>query len=1384
MATAPASNTPANTAPSGAPGAPAAPLGVVSALQGSAWIVNADGSRIALNTGDSVGVGQKVLTDEGSKLALQLPNGQTLQVEAGRELLIDETLLGVAPVDATDAAIAALNGGTAEIAKVIAAGGDLSDALEATAAGLTGGDTSDSHGFVRIDRIQEPLTPLGIDRGAGQGATDQFPIGQPSNFSTNPAVTTTTPDTTAPTLAAQTFSYNEGLAAGATVATVAAADAVGVTGFRFSATGTQTSADGFFQISNTGVITLTAAGAASAVNDFTQGPNATSYDVTAVDAAGNATSAAITLSELEVNKAPVNTLPAAQTATEDVAHAITGVSVNDVNGNLASVEVSVQHGVLRVTLGGAALSAGANGSATFTLTGTQAQINAALATLTYQGDANFNGSETLQVVSKDSAGTPLSATDTVAIDVTPVNDAAVFSGADTGSVTEDATTPQLTTNGTLNVSDVDLNQSGIDTAAPVVAIAGALGSISINAAGQWTYTVDNASVQYLAEGEQKVETFTVKSVDGTTHDIVVTLNGTNDTAVIGQGAGDLGSGTVREDTAVQSVASGHLTVVDADANQSAMTPTSVTNAYGTFTMNASGDWSFTINNSSPSVQALTSAGAAVNLTFPVTSVDGTAASVSVSVLGKDDAATITSGYTGSVTEDGGTANVKNSGFITTGGTVIVNDPDAGESKFRTPTSLAGKYGTFTFAADTGVWTYSADNTQVAIQNLTLGQTLTDTLNVTSLDGSASVPITVTINGAQDITATTPTLVSLSGTATGLNGQYFGYNEANNLDSSYRKHSDDGTATFGNHGAAGNLNSVEDMYKIIDGRNGSLVVGSANSAVASAADVAFRAGNLDYGYNPQVNGSLGTNNNVAAGTALPNSASNALWNFLNTDASSAVVQSGASGGSGLGKTTDAIVRLSGQFYVQPGSYDFRISGDDGYRLRVDGQTLIEFDGNQSPTTRIFTNVPLGNLAGGLQTMELLYWEQGGNARLRVEYKASNDPAASYQVMSLSNTAMFATESAPQIADPSIQDLVYSNGNWSLRTGSVLDASSAGSTLNGGDGRDSLVGGVGNDILNGGAGSDTLNGGGGNDTLSGGAGSDLLIGGSGNNTLFGGTGDDTYRLSGSSTNKIIDISGEGYDTVQLDSSYVTSHAGTTYGIDSDAFAVDGVTRVLNTLENLTAYDGAAINLTGNNNNNRIVGNSSSNVIDGGAGNDYILGGGGNDTLTGGSGSDTFAWRLGDQGGKGAANMAVDHITDFNYGGGYSNIGNAAPAGGGDVLDLRDLLGGDAAAGTAGTHTSVGVTGNAAGNVAISDLLKYINVEVTPASGSTPVSTTLHISHEGKFDGTGTYTPGQEDQRIVLDGVNLYTATGVSASGAPAASETLLLQTLINKGTLVID
>ncbi|MDM5057056.1 VCBS domain-containing protein, partial [Aeromonas dhakensis] len=116
-------------------------------------------------------------------------------------------------------------------------------------------------------------------------------------------------------------------------------------------------------------------------------------------------------------------------------------------------------------------------------------------------------------------------THTVTITITGVNDAAVITGSDTGGVTEDESNPTLTESGTLTVSDVDGADEAKFLAGNGTPSAGALGSLTITETGAWTYNVDNSKVQYLGEGETKVETFVVESVDGTTHTVTITITG-------------------------------------------------------------------------------------------------------------------------------------------------------------------------------------------------------------------------------------------------------------------------------------------------------------------------------------------------------------------------------------------------------------------------------------------------------------------------------------------------------------------------------------------------------------------------------------------------------------------------------------------------------------------------------------------------------------------------------------------------------------------------------------------------------------------------------------------------------------------------------------------
>ena len=56
------------------------------------------------------------------------------------------------------------------------------------------------------------------------------------------------------------------------------------------------------------------------------------------------------------------------------------------------------------------------------------------------------------------------------------------------------------------------------------------------------------------------------------------------------------------------------------------------------------------------------------------------------------------------------------------------------------------FSTYTLTA-AGVWTYTLDNSNAAVQALNVGQTLTDTFTAFTVDGTAQL-VTITINGSQ------------------------------------------------------------------------------------------------------------------------------------------------------------------------------------------------------------------------------------------------------------------------------------------------------------------------------------------------------------------------------------------------------------------------------------------------------------------------------------------------------------------------------------------------------------------------------------------------------------------------------------------------------------
>ncbi|MGI9275441.1 MAG: Ig-like domain-containing protein, partial [Endozoicomonas sp.] len=250
------------------------------------------------------------------------------------------------------------------------------------------------------------------------------------------------------------------------------------------------------------------------------------------------------------------------------------------------------------------------------------------------GDSDVGFQVRVSVSYNDSPGFDEGPISSPSTPIANINDAPVFGGDAAGRVTEKAGDPTLSDTGTLTISDADTGEASFQTTG-ITASAGALGSLSITSAGVWTYNVENADVQYLAKDETKVETFTVKSTDGTDHDIVVTITGAEDPTSVTVTAADT---AVTEDDAGNNTANGTVSVTDVDSGEGTLATSTAT--YGTVTVDGSGNWTYTLNHGLAAVQALDD-GVTLTDTITFTSDTGVTETLTVTITGSNDAATIT-----------------------------------------------------------------------------------------------------------------------------------------------------------------------------------------------------------------------------------------------------------------------------------------------------------------------------------------------------------------------------------------------------------------------------------------------------------------------------------------------------------------------------------------------------------------------------------------------------------------------------------------------------------------------------------------------------------------------------------------------------------------------
>ena len=339
-------------------------------------------------------------------------------------------------------------------------------------------------------------------------------------------------------------------------------------------------------------------------------------------------------------------------------------------------------------------------------------------------------------------------TQQITVSITGTNDAAVITGTVAGAVTEgNVGDAPVTATGSIAISDVDDDDSPVFNDLGSTVGDNAYGSFVLSS-GTWTYTLDQGAVQDLDALDVVNDSLTYTATDGSTQQIMVSIMGTDDAAVItGTVAGAVTEGNVGD---APVTATGSIAISDVDDDDSPsfndVGSTVGDSAYGSFVL-SSGTWTYTLDQSA--VQDLDVLDV-VNDTITYTATDGSTQQITVSITGTDDAAVITGTVAGAVTE----GNVGDAPVTATGSISISDVDDDDSPSFNDVGSTVSDNAYGSFVLTSGTWTYTLD--QSAVQDLDALDVVNDTLTYTATDGSTQ-QITVSITGTDDAAVITGTV---------------------------------------------------------------------------------------------------------------------------------------------------------------------------------------------------------------------------------------------------------------------------------------------------------------------------------------------------------------------------------------------------------------------------------------------------------------------------------------------------------------------------------------------------------------------------------------------------------------------------------------------------
>ena len=1154
--------------------------------------------------------------------------------------------------------------------------------------------------------------------------------------------------------------------------------------------------------------------------NFTYTPNnnyngSDSFVVTVSDGKGGTTTSQINIGVTPVNDVPV-TVNQNLTTPEDTPIA-GNVVASDLDGDTLSYAIS---------------STATNGTVT---------LNTTTGAFVYTPGANYNGPDTFIVTVSDGQGG--TTTSTVTIGVTPVNDAPqtnavivsgnedntiaiTLSGSDVDGTVTGFVIKSLPANGTL-YSDATLTT--------VIALNGLVNTTTVyfKPNADWN---GSTSFNYATQDDLGL-------VDATPATVSITVNPVADAAIVGSG-----TGAVKEDTPAQTSASGTLSIIDPDAGEDGfIVQTNIPGTYGSFSINAAGNWSYNLDNSKPGVQALKEGESRTEI-FNVASKDGTPTTVTVTVIGTND---------GPVAVGDSATIVQGNTLTMTPAQLLANDTDIDGDTLSISTVQGAVNGSVSLVGGNAVFTPTAGYSGPA----SFTYTITD-----NKGGSSTATVMVTVvapnvapDAVDDPVGTSAYSVAFGDASAsdlwtnmdskGLAVNITGYNTSNVATALYLGTVDGNANTLGVLGSPRAVDGVPNQieYDVATGKSESIVMtfnGNLNSASFGVsrlfpgesggevglweayyngvlvASKTFRllgaseAGTFSINtdsivFNSIKFSALHTNNNtgdggdyfltsfsgngpasvnsslkVIAGSSNTISAATLLANDTDANNDTLSIQSvqGATHGT-VNLVGGNVVFTPSEGYTGPASFTYTISDGHGGTDTATVNILVERL-NTAPHTVSDSVAVATNGAVTIPTSTLLANDtdaEGDSFILMSVQSAVNGtvsivganviftPISNYEgpasftytardVLGATSTATVnvgvGAASAPSVVvSKSLVAIAHGTSGVSMKfpiTTKLVDT----------DGSETLSIKVSNVPTGVGFNAGTNLGGGvwqftaadlPNLTLN-------LPGSYTTNATHLTVQVTSTEVNGgftASTTTVVTLKA-GYTTVDVSTTESGSHTGSSASEYISGGNGDNTINGANG-NNIINGGGGNDNLSAGSGSDIINGGSGNDTINSGSGSDRISGGSGNDTLIGGDAGenfvDVFVWSLGDQGAAGTP--AVDTIQNFSTAAAGSNTT------GGDVLDLRDLLQGE----------SVGAS-NSAGNLA-----NYLHFEVSGGN------TTIHISHTGGFSTdshtvSSGYTGSAETQKIVLSGVDLQSLY----SGATTDQQ--IITQLLNNNKLITD